>query len=132
MGHAIPAAPDLMSQVSAIERHLAALDAALVAQDSRAVEAGSADLHRALVEALAQFRQAAQAGQDPLTPQLRQKLVLAQLRVAGQQRTAARAMGSIERTLKVLLPQEAETTYSALAQRPWVAAGQPATPSTMI
>ncbi|MDE2400266.1 MAG: hypothetical protein KGL90_01185 [Burkholderiales bacterium] len=117
----VSASPDLLDltpKVLAIEQYLGALDAALVSQDPAAVEVATGSLHRALADAMAAFRHAVQAGHDPLTPELRQKLLLAQARVSGQQATAARAVGSIERTLKVLLPQETESsTYSDLAAK---------------
>ncbi|RZI84917.1 MAG: hypothetical protein EOP38_06930 [Rubrivivax sp.] len=105
---------DLSPHVAAIEQQLEVLDAALLSQDAGAVDACTQALHRALADALAAFRH---AGPDALTPQLRQQLLLAQARVTGQQATVRRAASSIERTLSVLLPQEASSTYSALAPK---------------
>lgn len=109
-----PPAQDLTPHIAAIEVQLGVLDAALVAQDANAIDTCSQNLHRALAEALAAFRH---AGPDALTPRLRQQLLLAQARVLGQQSTVRKAALSIERTLGLLLPQEASSTYSALAPR---------------
>jgi hypothetical protein len=105
---------DLTPHIAAIEQQLGVLDAALVSQDAGAVEACTQALHRALADALAAFRH---AGPRALTPQLRQQLLLAQARVTGQQSTVRKAAASIERTLSVLLPQEATSTYSSLASK---------------
>jgi len=105
---------DLTPHIAAIEAQLGELDAALVAQDAQAIESCSQGLHRSLADALAAFRH---AGPDSLTPKLRHQLLLAQARVMGQQSTVRRAAHSIERTLGMLLPQEASSTYSALAPR---------------
>ncbi|MGH6646146.1 hypothetical protein [Aquabacterium sp.] len=105
---------DLTPHIAAIEAQLGGLDAALLAQDAQAIESCSQDLHRALADALAAFRH---AGPDAMTPKLRQQLLLAQARVMGQQSTVRKAAMSIERTLGMLLPQEASSTYSALAPR---------------
>jgi hypothetical protein len=105
---------DLTPHIAAIEAQLGELDAALVAQDAQAIESCSQGLHRFLADALAAFRH---AGPDSLTPELRHRLLLAQARITGQQSTVRRAAHSIERTLGMLLPQEASSTYSALAPR---------------
>ncbi len=109
---------DLTPQVAAIQQHLVALDAALIAQDMGAIDACSADLHRTLADALVAFRHAAQVGVNPVSPQLRQTLLLAQARVKGQQASLHQAASSIERTLGLLLPPETASTYSALARQP--------------
>ena len=116
MAHVVLPEHDLAPQVAAIERHLLAPDAALGAQDRAGMEACSAELHRTLADALAVFRHAVQAGVQPLSPELRQKLLLAQARVTGQQSSVHRAASSIERTLGLLLPPEVDATYSALAK----------------
>jgi hypothetical protein len=105
---------DLTPHIAAIEAQLGVLDEALVAQDAQTIESGSQALHRSLAEAMAAFRH---AGPDSLTPQLRHRLLLAQARVMGQQSTVTRAAHSIDRTLSMLLPQEASSTYSALAPK---------------
>lgn len=105
---------DLTPHIAAIEAQLGLLDEALVAQDAQAIESCTQDLHRALAEALAAFRH---AGPEAMTPELHQQLLLAQARVTGQQSTVRKAAMSIERTLGMLLPQEASSTYSALAPR---------------
>lgn len=105
---------DLTPHIATIEVQLGVLDEALVSQDAQAIESCSQDLHRSLAEAMAAFRH---AGPDSLTPPLRHQLLLAQARVMGQQSTVRRAAHSIERTLSMLLPQEASATYSALAPK---------------
>lgn len=105
---------DLTPHIAAIEAQLGALDAALVAQDPLVIESCTQDLHCSLADALAAFRH---AGPEALTPQLRDRLLLAQARVSGQQSTVHRAAMSIERTLGLLLPQEAQSTYSALGPK---------------
>lgn len=114
MAAALSPALDLTPHIAAIEAQLGELDAALVAQDAQAIESCSQGLHRSLADALAAFRH---AGPDAMTPQLRQQLLLAQARVTGQQSTVRKAAMSIERTLGMLLPQEASSTYSALAPK---------------
>jgi hypothetical protein len=105
---------DLTPHIAAIEAQLGVLDAALVAQDPEAIESCTQGLHRSLADALAAFRH---AGPEALTPELRQQLLLAQARVTGQQSTVRKAALSIERTLGMLLPQEASSTYSSLAPK---------------
>lgn len=114
MAAALSPALDLTPHIAAIEAQLGELDAALVAQDAQAIESCSQSLHRSLADALAAFRH---AGPDAMTPELRQQLRLAQARVTGQQSTVRKAAVSIERTLGMLMPQEASSTYSALAPR---------------
>lgn len=120
MSELVPAdANDLAPRVAAIERHLSALDAALVTQDAPAMESASADLHACLADALGAFQHAAQQGQDPLSPALRQSLLLAQARVANQQALTARALAGVERTMNVLLPSQGPPvdTYASLGQK---------------
>lgn len=114
MAAVLSPALDLTPHIAAIEAQLGLLDDALLAQDAQAIESSSQDLHRFLADALAAFRH---AGPEALTPELRQRLLLAQARVTGQQSTVRKAAHSIERTLGMLMPQEAASTYSALAPR---------------
>jgi len=108
---------DLSAAVSAIEQGLQALDAAFSAHDPAAIETSSQALHRALADAVVAFRHASRDGQTPITPELRQRLLLAQSRVMGQQQSVHRAAGSIERTLSVLLPQPESAAYGGLSGR---------------
>ena len=118
MASAFMPAVDLSAAVSAIELGLQALDAAFSAHDPGAIEASSQALHKALADAVVVLRHASRDGKSPMTPELRQRLLLAQARVMGQQQTVHRAAGSIERTLSVLLPQtESPSAYGGLSGR---------------
>jgi len=117
MAHFLPPSADLSVAVSAIEQSLQTLDVAFAAHDAVAIEASSQALHKALADAVVAFRHAAHEGHSPVTPELRQRLLLAQSRVLGQQNAVHRAAGSIERTLSVLLPQSEGPTYSGLANK---------------
>lgn len=104
------------SHAQALEERLQALDEALRAQDPAGLEAASQNLHRCLADALAAFHQTKKTGLQPLSPLMRQKLMLAQTRVTGLQATVHRAGSSMSRTLSVLFPEEAGqvATYGAL------------------
>lgn len=105
------------SHAQALEGHLQALDEALRAQDAARLETASQALHKCLADALAAFHQAKKTGLQPLSPLMRQKLILAQARVTGLQTTVHRANASLSRTLSVLFPEEEAgqgVTYGAL------------------
>jgi hypothetical protein len=104
------------SHALALEGHLQALDEALRSQDPARLETASQALHRCLADALAAFHQAKKSGLQPLSPLMRQKLMLAQTRVTGLQTTVHRASASLSRTLSVLFPEDAgqAATYGAL------------------
>ncbi|HIV72799.1 MAG TPA: hypothetical protein H9903_17815 [Candidatus Aquabacterium excrementipullorum] len=104
------------SHAQALEGRLQALDEALRAQNPAELEAASQALHKCLADALAAFHQAKKTGLQPLSPLMRQKLVLAQTRVSGLQATVHRAGSSMSRTLSVLFPEEPGqgATYGAL------------------
>lgn len=104
------------SHALALEGRLQALDEALRAQDAAALDAASQALHKCLAEALAAFHQAKRSGGQPLSPLMRQKLMLAQTRVSGLQLTVHRAAASMSRTLSVLFPEEPgqQATYGGL------------------
>jgi hypothetical protein len=111
---------DVPAHVQAIESRLAALDAALRATDPLAMDAACAALQKELAEAMAAFHHATAEGRNPLTPELVQRLKLAQIRVTDLQPVLHRAIGSIDRTLGVLLtvdPREDQATYQALGQK---------------
>lgn len=106
------------SHAEALEGRLQALDEALRAQDPAGLESASQALHKCLADALVAFHQAKKAGAQPLSPAMRQKLMLAQTRVTGLQATVHRAGASMSRTLNVLFPEESGqgvgATYGAL------------------
>ena len=104
------------NHAEALESRLQALDEALRAGNPVELESASQALHKCLADALAAFHQAKKTGAQPLSPLLRQKLVLAQTRVSGLQATVHRAGSSMSRTLSVLFPEEQGqgATYGAL------------------
>lgn len=105
------------SHAQALEGRLQALDEALRSQDAAQLEAASQALHKCLADALAAFHQAKKTGLQPLSPLLRQKLMLAQTRVTGLQAMVHRANASLSRTLNVLFPDDEAgqgATYGAL------------------
>lgn len=104
---------DLSAHVSDIEQCLSALDAALVAADTVAIEKVGQQLQRSLADSLAAFRHATHEGKVPISPELRQRLVLAQTRITAQQALVHRSGAAIERTLNILLPKEDSPTYGA-------------------
>ena len=104
---------DLFAHVTDIEQRLSDLDAALVAGDPAAIEQVGQQLQRSLADSLAAFRHAAHEGKSPISPELKQRLVLAQARITAQQALVHRAGAAIERTLDILLPREASPTYEA-------------------
>lgn len=109
---------DLSAHVADIEQCLSALDAALVAGDTHAIEQVGQQLQRSLADSLAAFRHATHEGKVALSPELRQRLVLAQSRITAQQALVHRSGAAIERTLNILLPREEAPTYGALGQGP--------------
>lgn len=105
------------SHAEALESRLQALDDALRSQNATQLESASQDLHRCLADALAAFHQAKKTGLQPLSPLMRQKLMLAQTRVTGLQATVHHAGASMSRTLSVLFPEEpgqGAATYGTL------------------
>ena len=104
---------DLPRHVHDIEAQLSGLDEALRTQDSSRLEQAAKALHKTLADALVACRHAQQVGQEPLPVELRQKLLLAQARVAGLQTITHRASSSIERTLAILFSTESAPTYAA-------------------
>lgn len=110
---------DLPRHVNDIEARLHDLDEALRSHDAPGMERASQALHQSLAEAMAAFRHAHQTGGDPLSADLKQRLVLAQTRVTGLQVAVSRASATLQRTLGVLLvqPDEAQASaYAALGQ----------------
>ncbi|MDE2592709.1 MAG: hypothetical protein KGL57_00615 [Burkholderiales bacterium] len=109
---------DLSAHVSDIEQCLSALDAALVSGESAAIEEVGQRLQRSLADSLAAFRHATHEGKTPLSPELKQRLMLAQSRITAQQALVHRSGAAIERTLNILLPREESPTYGAPGQGP--------------
>ena len=109
------------AHIRTIELALLALDEALRSRDPSVVEPCAQALHKSLADALAAFRQARQQGLEPLSAELRQKLMLAQTRVAGLRTAVHRAASSVERTLGVLFTPEGQApadTYAPPVTRP--------------
>lgn len=94
------AAP-LESLLDALEAPLAALGAALRERDGSALERHAAELQRALAAALPRL---ATALPIDIAPELRQRLLAAQGRIAAQRDSLARGSAAIERGLGVLIP----------------------------
>lgn len=111
-------AANLADHVAAIELRLAELDKAFATGDGEVIAQQSQSLQRSLAESIVVFRRAEHAGLAPLNDALRSRLKLAQTRVQAQQAAVHRAHASIDRTLKVLLPQEESSTYGQLGQSP--------------
>lgn len=111
---------DLSRHVQDIEDHLQKLDEALRGDQPLAIDAASQSLHKALADAVVAVRHARQAGRrDALPEALRQKLMLAQSRVAALQTSVHRAGASIERTLGILMPPvDGAGSYAALGAKP--------------
>lgn len=114
------AAPSLSEQLNAglarMELGLDELDAALASGEADRIEAQGQALQRALSDGLGLFQQ---AGSQAMTPDLRQRLQLAQARVQAQQSAVHRVLASTGRTLGVLFPPSESDTYDgALGQNP--------------
>ncbi len=116
-GH--PAGPASASawdqQVSAIERGLAVLDAALAEGDPALVAQGAQGLHDTLTRAMILLRQPAGGRAPMLSGDLVRRLTDAQARARAHQQAVLRGRIATERTLEVLLPREGDSTYQALA-----------------
>ena len=98
---------DLTPHVQGIEAQLLALDDALARQDTALVDGTTLLLHKALADAMHAFRDAQAKGAEPLSPELRRRLLLAQARVTQLQQVLHTATSSLERSLQALLPPEA-------------------------
>lgn len=119
--HAGPLNDSMSAHVADIELHLHALDEAFASGEGTAIEQCVQHLQRSLADSLVAFRKAGHAGVDPLSAELRSRLKLAQARLQAQQLAVHRAATSIDRTLGVLLPRDAQDagpTYGTLAQSP--------------
>ena len=96
--------------MAAVEGRLAALGEALRTRDSAGIELHSAELQRALANAVDPFARAARSGELPLA--WRHRLALAGAQVAAQRESLARATVSLDRAIEVLLPAAASALYS--------------------
>jgi hypothetical protein len=103
--------PALEVNVLAVEEHLANLGDALIARDTRGIEAHSTALHRSLARAVDHFTLAAKSGAVPLA--LRRRLAAAGGQVAAQREALARATAALDRAIEVLMPRETPALYSA-------------------
>jgi hypothetical protein len=93
----------LEAALEAVERHLAALGAALRDRDADAIESHAAELHRALAGAIHRFSHASRDA-NGVPPALRRRLALAGGRVAAQRESLARATAALDRAIDVLMP----------------------------
>lgn len=107
-------------RVAEIEHALQRLDEALCGEAFDAIDVASQGLQRSLGEAVNALHAGRQPGQAPaLSAEVLRRLVLARQRASLQQAAVQRTLGSLERTLLVLLPrEEGPATYGALGQSP--------------
>jgi len=108
---AVQRAADLETPLVAVEDCLAALGGALYRNDSEAIEAEAAALHRALAAAIEHFTRATREGRVPAP--LRQRLAMASGQVAAQRESLARATAALDRAIDVLLPGLGGSVYAA-------------------
>lgn len=115
-----PTNDSMTAHIADIESRLHALEQAFASGDSAAIEQQVLPLQRSLADSLVAFRKAEHAGVDPLSPELRARLKLAQSRVQAHQVAVHRAASSIDRTLGVLFGRDDQPapTYGDLAQTP--------------
>ena len=102
--------PRLDAALAAVEDRLSALGEALRARDAAGIELQANELHRALSGAVDQFARAARSG--PVSPALRQRLARTSGLVAAQRESLSRATAALDRAMDVLMPRDAQTTYS--------------------
>ena len=108
---ALKRATELEAPLDAVEQRLAALGAALAANDAGAIEGAAAELHRALAAAVDRFGRAAREGGVPMA--LRQRLAVAGGQVAAQRQALARATAALDQAIDLLLPAAASQGYGA-------------------
>jgi hypothetical protein len=106
--------------VAEIEHALQQLDDALCGEAFDAIDVASQGLQRSLGEAVNTLGRSRQPGQAAvLSADVLRRLGLARQRANLQQAAVQRTLGSLERTLHVLLPREdGAATYGALGQSP--------------
>ncbi len=115
MVNALPPHDRLAAGVAHIETCLNELDAALVSGDAQRIETQALQLQRALTEGLAV---AQSSPPQALTPDLRQRLQVAQARTQSLQSAVHKALAFTGRALGSMFPQEGGDTYAALGQGP--------------
>jgi hypothetical protein len=108
--------PALEATLSAVESRLAGLADALRQRDLGAIDDQSAELHRALAQAVDHFSRASRSGTIPLA--LRHRLAQTGGRVAAQRESFARATAALDRAIDVLLPREAPAVYGIGGTKP--------------
>jgi hypothetical protein len=108
--------PALEAALTAVESRLAGLADALRQRDLGAIDDQSAELHRALKQAVDHFSRASRKGTIPLA--LRHRLAQTGGRVAAQRESFARATAALDRAIDVLLPREAPAVYGAGGAKP--------------
>jgi predicted component of type VI protein secretion system len=104
-----PDAADLERQLSAVERHLAALGESLRRHDSRHIEQQAHALRSALALTIDAFGPVARAGQVPAA--LRARLVQASTQAAVQREALLRTSLALDSALEVMLPRERPVVY---------------------
>lgn len=111
--HAVQRVANLEPSVLRLEQAIESLGQALCHNDSAALEASAAALHKALLTAVSDFRRAAIAG--PVSPPLRQRLVAASGQVAAARQALARATAALDRAIDVLMPDHPQhAVYDAM------------------
>ena len=114
---AVQRVANLEPSVLRLEQALETLGRALCHNDPAALEAAAAALHKALHNAVSDFRRAAING--GVTPPLRQRLVAASGQVAAARLALARATASLDRAIDVLMPEHPSTSvYDASGAQP--------------
>lgn len=108
MARSLPPAPDALACLAEVDAHLSALDDALASGEAERIDLQAQRLQACLAASLAVLRQGDGAA---LTPELRQRLMLARTRCMQQQQAIHRATASFGRTLGLLFPGE-NTTFS--------------------
>jgi hypothetical protein len=112
----------LEPSVLRLEQALEATGRALCHNDPAALESAAAALHKALQQAVADFRRAAIHG--TVAPSLRLRLVAASGQVAAVRQAVARATASLDRAIDVLIPEHPPTSvYDASGVQPRSARG---------
>ena len=109
---AAPETSALEAALAEVERQIAAMSQALVAQDAPAAETVAAELRGALRGAMTHFAQVQQRGTMP--PALRRRLAEAGGQIAAHREALLRATSALDQALDIILPREdAPAVYSA-------------------
>ncbi len=116
MAQTLAGSGSMVAHVADIEAHLHVLESAFASGDSAAIEQQALRLQRSLADSLVAFRKAEHEGIEPLTPELRARLQLAQARIQSHQLAVHRASASIDRTLGVLFGRDDLSTLNPSSQ----------------